>query len=322
MPMPKPLIIDTDPGIDDALALLLAFESPELEPVCITSVCGNVDVDTATDNILRILAHLGPEAAPEVARGAECPLQKAPTNAVFLHAEDGLGGAGSDLPHPRGESAPSLSPEHAADSILRHVRDSPEPPVLVALGPLTNLALAAQKSPQTLRRLDRLIIMGGAVTVAGNITPAAEFNFHSDPLAAGIVLDSGVHPTLVGLDVTRRVRLWPRDLDYCLDTARTRLIKRITSGLFRHAYQSQGEESIPLHDPLAVSLAFRPGLCETRDLHVQVETRGEIGEGMSLADRRPLLPRLKNPANASVCLEVEAEEFRTCFKERVLWQRS
>ena len=320
--MPKPVIIDTDPGIDDALALMLAFGSPELDPVCITSVCGNVDVDTATDNILRLLAHMDPDPAPTVASGAWAPLEKEPEHSTFLHGVDGLGDASDGLPDPREENTPRLSPERAADSILRHIDESPEPPLLVALGPLTNIALAAQKAPQTLRSLDRLIIMGGAVTVAGNITPAAEFNFYFDPLAARIVLDSDLNITLAGLDVTRQARLERRDLDACPDTPRTRLVRRITSGLFLHARKTQGTESIPLHDPLAVALAFRPELCETREFSLRVETRGEICEGMSLADRRPVLPHLKDSPNARVCLDLAVQSFRTLFMERVLWERS
>jgi len=320
--MPKPVIIDTDPGIDDALALLLAFGSPELAPVCITSVSGNVDVDTATDNILRILAHIGPDPAPEIARGAESPLEKEPEHATFLHGADGLGGAGGELPDPRGADAPGLSAEHAADCILRHIERATEPPVLVALGPLTNVALAAQKAPDILRRLDRLIIMGGAISVAGNITPAAEFNFYVDPLAARMVLDSGPRITLVGLDVTRKARLRQPDLEACPDTPRARLVRRITSDNFAHTRETEGRDSIPLHDPLAVALAFRPELCDAWELPLQVETRGEICEGMSLADRRPISSRLKAPPNARVCLDVDAQSFVTLFLERVLWEQS
>jgi inosine-uridine nucleoside N-ribohydrolase len=320
--MPKPVIIDTDPGIDDALALMLAYASPELEPVCITSVSGNVDVDTATDNILRLLAFLGPRRMPAVARGAEAPLEKAPERATFLHGEDGLGGASGDLPDPRGEAAPRLDPRHAAEAILEHIETAPEPPVLVALGPLTNVALAARKAPRILRRLERLIVMGGAVTVSGNITPAAEFNFYADPLAARVALDSGADITLVGLDVTRQVRLESEDLATCPDTPRARLVRRITSGPLQHGLETEGQASTPLHDPLAVALAFGPELCGTEELPLQVETRGEIGEGMSLADRRPVLPGLKSPPNARVCLSVDAKAFRTLFLERVLWEES
>ena len=320
--MPKPVIIDTDPGIDDALALLLAFGSPELAPACITSVSGNVDVDTATENILRLLAHIGPDPAPAIARGADSPLEKEPEHATFLHGADGLGDAGGELPDPHGDDAPGLSGEHAVDCILRHIEQAPEPPVLVALGPLTNIALAAQKAPQTLRRLERLVIMGGAITVAGNVTPAAEFNFYVDPLAARIVLDSGVNITLTGLDVTRQVRLRQADIDACANTPRTRLVRAITSGIFAHTRKTEKAESIPLHDPLAVALAFRPELCAAFELSVQVETRGELCEGMSLADRRPISSRLKSPPNARICLDVAAESFLTLFRERVLWEQS
>jgi len=320
--MPQPVIIDTDPGIDDALALLLAFGSAELAPVCITSVSGNVDVDTATDNILRILAHIGPDPAPEIASGAEAPLEKAPEHATFLHGADGLGGAARDLPDPRGQEAPGLSGEHAADCILRHIEQAKEPPVLVALGPLTNIALAARKAPRTMQRLERLVIMGGAVSVAGNVTPAAEFNFYVDPLAARIVLDSGLPITLTGLDVTRQVRLRQRDIDACPDTPRTHMVRRITSGIFTHTRETEETDSIPLHDPLAVALAFRPELCGAFELPVQVETRGELCEGMSLADRRPIPSRLKASPNARVCLDVAAQSFLTLFRERVLWERS
>jgi len=320
--MPKPVIIDTDPGIDDALALLLAFGSPELAPVCITSVSGNVDVDTATQNILRILAHIGPDPAPEIARGAEAPLEKEPEHATFLHGADGLGGAAGELPDPRRDDAPKLSGEHAADHILHHIEQASEPPVLVALGPLTNIALAAQKAPRTLQRLERLVIMGGAITESGNVTPAAEFNFYVDPLAASTVLDSGVNITLTGLDVTRQVRLRQSDLDACPDTPRTRLVQRITSGIFAHTRETEERDSIPLHDPLAVALAFRPELCGVRELPVQVEIRGGICEGMSLADRRPIPSRLKAAPNARVCLDVAAQSFLTLFRERVLWERS
>ncbi len=320
--MSRPVIIDTDPGIDDALALLLALQSPEVHPVCICSVCGNLPVATATENIFRILELQPPLHPPVVARGAEKPLEKEPCHATFLHGSDGLGD--SQASHTAGGTCASkanelLSPRDGAGEILHQIRSLADPAFLVSLGPLTNVALALEREPETMASLESLTVMGGAVAAPGNITPAAEFNFFFDPLAARKVLSSGLDITLVGLDVTRKVRLGPGDLQGIPDNPRTRFISSITSSLFNHMQQTQGRADIPLHDPLAVAMSCCPVLCRTRNLHLQVEAGSGLGEGMSLADRRPLLPHLLPEPNVRVCEEVDKEEMEKLFAERLLW---
>ncbi|MDZ7762348.1 MAG: nucleoside hydrolase [Desulfovermiculus sp.] len=193
--MPLSVLIDTDPGVDDALALLLALNSPELEVKAITTVCGNVDVHTATSNLFTVLKLL-PGPCPVLAKGAERPLVREPCFANHVHGQNGLGGTTADT----GAAKPplALSEREAGDEILHQIEVSPEPLTIITLGPLTNMALALDRDPDLGRKIRGMIMMGGAYIGPGNITPAAEFNIFADPDAANLVFRSGLHITAVG----------------------------------------------------------------------------------------------------------------------------
>jgi inosine-uridine nucleoside N-ribohydrolase len=215
--MPRHVIIDTDPGVDDALALILALQSPELCVDAITTVSGNVHVELATRNTLTVLGLFPPERRPPVARGADRPLVRALDTAAPVHGDDGLGGV-SRLHTAAGQPCyPAVSAAHvlrgAVACVLDLIRRSPGELTLVALGPLTNLAQAWRRDAHTFLQLAEVVIMGGAVTVPGNVTPVAEFNIYVDPEAAQVVFASGLPITLIGLDVTERVRLTSEIID-------------------------------------------------------------------------------------------------------------
>jgi inosine-uridine nucleoside N-ribohydrolase len=219
-------LIDTDPGIDDALALLFAWGSPDLRLAGITTVAGNVGVADATVNLFRLLALRRPTPAPAIAQGAAQPLRRPLVTAQGYHGADGMGELADWPPVQPMQSALSpLSQLDAADFILDAVRTASEPLTLIALGPLTNVALALGRAPRVLAGLERLVVMGGAVDVPGNVTPTAEFNIHVDPEAAAAVLAAGLRVDLVPLDATHQAVL-PR---------RPRMAPAATGGRWRSA---------------------------------------------------------------------------------------
>jgi purine nucleosidase/pyrimidine-specific ribonucleoside hydrolase len=250
-------VIDTDPGIDDALALLYAWGSPGLRLAGITTVAGNVDVDEATRNLFRLIALRQPFPPPVVARGAAAPLARPLVTARGYHGEDGLGGLTDWLP-----VTPVLSPLAAADFIAQAARDAREPLTLIALGPLTNVALALARDRRALGRLARVVIMGGAVDVPGNVTPTAEFNFHVDPEAARQVLEAGLNVDLVPLDATQQALLPRAELESALarhpGAFATRCAAFTECGFRVDA--ARGTAGMVLHDPLAVAVALDPTL--------------------------------------------------------------
>jgi purine nucleosidase/pyrimidine-specific ribonucleoside hydrolase len=250
-------LIDTDPGIDDALALLYAWGSPELRVAGLTTVAGNVEVTEATRNLFRLLALRQPVPMPVVAQGAAAPLERALVTAKGYHGEDGLGGL-DDWP----PVAPTLSPLDGPDFIVDTIRRAREPLTLIALGPLTNVALALARERRALAGLTRVVVMGGAVDVPGNVTPTAEFNFHVDPEAAARVLDAGLDVDLVSLDATRQALLPRADLEAALARRPGAFATRcaaFTAIGFR-VDAARGLAGMILHDPLAVAVALDPSL--------------------------------------------------------------
>ncbi|MFO8033330.1 MAG: nucleoside hydrolase [Desulfohalobiaceae bacterium] len=319
--MQKSVLIDTDPGVDDALALLLALNSDKLQVKAITTVCGNVDVQTATANLQRVLQQVsGPY--PILAQGASQALSREPFFAGHVHGADGLGGTQSRQEHTLGSSstAPTLSARSAAEEILCQTANSPGPLSLITLGPLTNIALALQQDPDLPSKIQEMIIMGGAYTVPGNITPAAEFNIYVDPEAADLVFRSGINITAVGLDVTRQVRVQRQELQHWVQAQDTHL-RRSIQAWTRHSLDFMqdltGEASMPLHDPLAVLICMYPDLVKTAPMHVEVETKGEHTQGMTLADLRPILGRWKKEPNIQVCTWVDSRQSLKLFWEEV-----
>jgi inosine-uridine nucleoside N-ribohydrolase len=307
--MPIPVIIDTDPGVDDALALLLAGASPELDVLAITTVAGNVGLDLATENARRIVpvAWAG-KPLPPIHRGAS----GAPEGADFVHGSDGLGGAsalrdGSGAPlYPAG--AP-LAAGDAAGAILNLAESRPGEVTLITLGPLTNLALAVDRNPASARQLREVVVMGGAFREPGNVTAVAEFNVWADPEAARAVCDSGLPLRWVPLDVTHRCMARAADLEALPDTPRARLVRHVTGHHMDFTLRADGQRGCFLHDPLAVGAVLWPELLRGVRRRVDVETAGRLTRGMTLADFRPEGRRPGDEPNAEICLEVDAESF-------------
>jgi purine nucleosidase len=296
-----PVVIDTDPGIDDALALLFAWNSPEIQVEVITTVAGNVTIEAASTNLLRLLALRRPVPRPVVAAGAPGPLARALTTATRYHGEDGLG----DLPDwPEVERLPG-SPgavEVILDAARRYERDL----TIIALGPLTNLALTLKENADALRRVGRIVAMGGAVDVPGNVTPTAEFNMFVDPEAAHRVLAAGLPLEVVPLDATRQAVLPRAGMRATLGRATGPLASRIqgfSERGFRIAH-SDGEQGMALHDPLAVGLALDPSLGKWEAVRLAI---GPDGETM----------RTSGPPNCRVARSVESDRFIRLFLDRL-----
>ena len=286
-------LIDTDPGIDDALALLYAWGSPGLRLAGITTVAGNVDVEEATRNLFRLIALRRPSPPPVVAQGAAAPLARPLVTARGYHGEDGLGGL-TDWP----PVAPVLSPLAAADFIVQAARDAGEPLTLIALGPLTNVALALARDRGALGRLARVVIMGGAVDVPGNVTLTAEFNFHVDPEAARQVLEAGLNVDLVPLDATQQAVLSRAELESTLARHPGAFATRCAAFTARgftlpgcpHPMEegkggtlpgcphptdaARGTAGMVLHDPLAVAVALDPTLVGWDKARLVVDAEG------------------------------------------------
>ena len=318
------LLIDTDPGIDDALAILLALASPEAHIEAVTVVAGNVPVDLATANARRILAVAAPTPMPPVIRGAEAPLKRTLITAGHVHGQDGLGNLDRFV-EPDGrlrypEPPPIVETRSAAEAILETVdRWGPELTV-VALGPLTNLAAAAALDARRLARAGRVVVMGGAVAVSGNVTPAAEFNFFVDPEAAAQVLEAGLAVELIPLDVTRRVVLaqavLTERLRRCPDDRIARFILDFTLHGFAFGASQEGG-GIVLHDPLAMAVALDPSLVTFEPMSVEVECEGKLTRGLSLADRRALPSHRKRVPSCRVAMDVDADAVLRLFLERL-----
>ncbi len=318
------VIVDTDPGVDDALALILALQSPELQVEAITTVSGNVHVDVATRNALTVLGLFPPERRPQVAKGTDRPLGRSLYTAMHVHGDDGLGGV-SNLCLPDGlpryrPASEALTPCDAVSCLLDLIRRFPGEITLVALGPLTNVARALQRDATLMQQLAGLVIMGGAVTVPGNVTPVAEFNIYVDPEAAHTVFTSGLPLTLIGLDVTERVRLTAETIEQRLrplDTPLSRFLVDCTAQVLQFNSRVERPPGMALHDPLAVGAVIDPSIVRTVVLPVRIETKGELTTGMTVADRRPLPPECKAPANANVALDVDGDRFLELFLGRI-----
>lgn len=322
--MAKRVIIDTDPGIDDALALILALRSPELRVEAVTTVSGNVHVDLTTRNALRVLHLLRPDPRPAVARGADRPLKRPLQTAPEVYGKDGLGNLDrcrnpdgtARYPEPRDWLLPAPAPDVLLDLVARH----PGEITLVTLGPLTNVARAILADRRGMARLRELIVMGGAIAVPGNTTPAAEFNIYVDPEAAEIVLESGIPTTLVGLDVTRRVRLEASVIESRLRPAGgpvAQLVCDMAPVALEFGARMEGGPAITLHDPLAVAVAIDPSLIATRTLPVRVETAGAHTAGMTVADLRSGARQWPGAPRIQVAMDVDAERFLRLFLDRL-----
>jgi purine nucleosidase len=317
-----PIVLDTDTGVDDALAICLALRSPELRVVALTTVSGNVHVDLCTANALRVLDVAAPSPRPPVHRGEAAPLVRPLLTAPEVHGADGLGGVtsllGPDgaLKYPPSPVPPA--PEPAPEAILAAIERYPGKLVIVAVGPLTNLARAIERDREQMRRLDRIVTMGGTFQRYGNTTPVAEFNIHVDPHAAEVVFDLGVPLTLISLDVTEQCILRPEHLEGKTHGQGSLLpfVGEVSDGYIRYHAEHDGFAGSYLHDPLAVAVAADPTLVTTRRATVRVETEGRHTAGQTIADLREA-PRWNEAPNADVAVAVESERFLRLFLERL-----
>ena len=309
----KHVIIDTDPGIDDTAAIFLALASPELSVDALTTVYGNGPIEACTRNALTILETAGRRHIP-VYQGVGKPLLAAPHYAPHVHGHDALGDAG--VPPPSG--APQA--RHAVDEMVARVMARPGEITLIALGPLTNVALALSLEPRMASALAELIVMGGAVLAPGNITEIATANIYNDPEAAAIVYQSGAPVVQVGMNVCQQVAVPEAHLErmWQTPTPTMQLLARITPYL-RQSYAERGLRSldtgVQYNDLPAVAYAIAPDLYEYRQYHVRIATHDEITRGQTVAD---VINRWGRPANARVLLHVQAAQLADLFTTRVM----
>jgi purine nucleosidase len=280
--MARKVILDVDPGIDDALALALALFDPRLEVVAVTAVGGNVSPEQATRNAQAVVEQLDPPRWPRLG-AAVAPDSPLPADSRHLFGADGLGQ--NDF------AVAQLHHQHPADKVIvDEVRAAPEEVTIVALGPLTNIARAFRRDPALPGLVGQLLIMGGTVSAPGNVTPAAEFNIYSDPLAAREVFRSATTKTLVPLDVTSQVMM-TFDLFDQLPDEFSRVggfLRKILPFMFRAYRQHVGLEGIHVHDAVALMAALQPELFTTEAMACDVETQGELTTGATVFDRRPI----------------------------------
>jgi inosine-uridine nucleoside N-ribohydrolase len=305
----KKVLIDCDVGVDDALALILAFHSPELDVKAVTGVNGNVPLEKVFENIQKVLALIQPKNKPLIAKGADQPLKGKPVYAHSVHGQDGLGGAKIDR---KGRKEWWQFYAGPADELIpKMARQYPDEVTLIAVGPLTNLALAIQKDPEGMRKLKEIVVMGGAVRTGGNTTPHAEFNIFSDPLAAKEVFGSKLSITLVPLDVTHQVSLTPQQMEQRVTPINTSFSKFAieATGYDSSRHQFRNKDLIHLHDPLAVGVVVDPELVKKGRLAISVET--EEGEFYGRT-----FETCEGP-NIEVCLEVDAKGFLDFFLSRL-----
>lgn len=264
---PRPIVLDVDTGVDDALALALAVKSPHVELVATTTLAGNVNLERTTINTLTVLDWLGANDVP-VHRGASRPLVRPLIDAGHVHGDNGLGNA--TLP----ESARQVAADRGPAAIVRLANERPGELTLVCTGPLTNLAIALNVEPRLPELLDRLMIMGGAFYVPGNVTPHAEFNIYCDPEAAQFVFAADwPNATATGLDVTEQVALTRADWEAA--GTRQSAVAKLIAAVCRHSFQERGVKEFFLHDPLALAVAIDQRLVGTEPSAISVDLDGD-----------------------------------------------
>lgn len=310
MPERRSIIIDTDPGQDDAVALLLAMASPELDILGITAVAGNVPLALTAANACKICELAGRPDMPVYA-GADTPLVRPLVTAEYVHGRSGLDGP--DLPQPR----MALQQQHAVDFMVETIMArEPGDVTLCALGPLTNLALALQQQPAIAPRIAEIVLMGGGLFEGGNVTPAAEFNIYVDPEAADIVFNCGAPITVMPLDVTHKA-LTSRDRVEAFRALATPVGKATAELLDffeRYDESKYGTEGAPLHDPNVIVWLLEPGIYEGRSINVAVETASELTRGMTVADWWRVSDR---PANCFYVRALDDARFFELLVERL-----
>jgi purine nucleosidase len=310
MTKPLPIIIDTDPGQDDAVAILLAFASPEFDILGITAVAGNVPL-ALTEINARKICELAGRPGTKVFSGAVRPLLRSLVTAEHVHGRTGLDGP--VLPEP----TMPLQKQHAADFIVDTLMSREAGTVnLCVLGPMTNIAQALIREPRIASRIKRIVAMGGGFFEGGNVTPAAEFNIYVDPQAARMVFDSDIPITLIPLDCTHQA------LTSAVRVEKFRSMKNKSGPAIaalldffeRFDEQKYGTDSGPLHDPCVIAWLLRPELFQSRDVNVSIECESELTMGMTVIDWWGVTDRKRN---ATVCRSLNAQGFFDLLTERI-----
>lgn len=311
MPRPRKIIIDTDPGQDDAVAILLALASPQdLDVLGIVAVAGNVPLPLTQRNA-RIICELAGKTEVPVFAGCDAPLKRKLVTAEHVHGKTGLDGP--QLADP----LMPLQTQHGVDFIIDTLRREAAGTVtLCPLGPLTNIATAFQKAPDIIPRVAEIVLMGGAYFEVGNITPAAEFNIYVDPEAAEIVFKSGVPLVVMPLDVTHKALTNRARIEAfrAMGTQPGRMVAEWTDFFERFDMQKYGSEGAPLHDPCVIAYLLQPDLFKGRHINVEIETQSELTLGMTVADWWGVT---KRPANALFIASVDADGFYRLLTERI-----
>jgi purine nucleosidase len=306
--MPRKIIIDTDPGQDDAVAILLALASPELEVLGVTAVAGNVPLSLTALNARKVV-ELSGRAVPVMA-GRDRPLARPLVTAEHVHGKTGLDGA--DLPEP----ALPLDGRDAVDFLVDTLRAEPPGSVtLCPLGPLSNIGAALRQAPDIAARIERIVLMGGAYFEVGNITPAAEFNIYVDPEAAAAVLACGAPVTIVPLDCTHQALTTRARNDAFRAAGRVGPVVAGWTGFFeRFDKEKYGSEGAPLHDPCVIAWLLAPELFAGREINVEVETGSDLTRGMTVADWWGVTDRAPN---ALFLGDVDADGYFALLTERI-----
>jgi purine nucleosidase len=305
----KRIILDTDPGVDDALTILLALASPEIQLEALTITQGNVTVEQGTRNALAVLELLGASHIP-VAQGTSLPLVGPLRASTHVHGQSGLGSA--RLPEPR--TKPVW--QHGIDYLIERFLAEPGQLSLVNIGPLTNVALAIRKEPRFASAVKEIVIMGGAIREGGNITPQAEFNIYADPHAAHIVFHAGIPITLIPLDVTHKTMLYTPQINRLKknDSSVSRFIVAATADYVHYTESKTGIPGCALHDPLTLATVIAPELLTLEEHFVDVDISGGVSTGSTYAD---FYHTTGHPTNMKVALGVRGEEFVELFLQRM-----
>ncbi|MBL8080937.1 MAG: nucleoside hydrolase [Anaerolineales bacterium] len=307
--MPKHIIIDTDPGIDDSLAFLLALASPEVIVDGIVTIHGNASTTQVTTNALSIL-ELAKRSDVPVYRGCELPLVQPSMLSPETHGNTGLGYA--QLPAPQSQA----QAQHGSDFMIEHIMSHPGEITLVCIGPLTNVALAIRKEPRIVQAVKEVFIMGGAIRHQGNTTPLAEYNTYVDPHAAHIVFHSGMPMILTPLDVTYQCIFTTDDLSRLqkIDSPITKFIADSTRFYMEFHDEYQKIDGCVINDPMTLALTFMPEICDYENLYVDVDISAGVGLGNTFAD---FYNYDKKSPNMKVALGVRPRMFMELFLERM-----
>ncbi|EIV99397.1 pyrimidine-specific ribonucleoside hydrolase RihA [Thermoanaerobacter siderophilus] len=296
--MRKPVIIDCDPGHDDAIALLLAFANDKLDVKAVTTVAGNQTIEKTFNNALKVLSFAGINTV--VSKGAEKPLLRDLITAPEVHGDSGLDGP--ELPPPNFKP----SSKNAVETIMEVINESNEKITIIPTGPLTNIATVLLSNPEIKAKIERIVLMGGSM-IGGNWTPAAEFNILVDPEAASIVFNSGVPITMCGLDVTHKAQIYKEEVEEIRNIGnKVAIMVAELLDFYGKFHERFGFKGMPLHDPVAVAYVIDPTIVTTQSFYVEIEIKGEFTNGCTVVDYYYVL---KKPKNVEVVLDIDRERF-------------